>query len=42
MPNINYDIDKELHKRAKYKALELDMTLKNLVMAAIDEFVDTK
>jgi len=42
MPSINYHIEKDLHSKAKYKALELNMSLKDLIIEAITDFVDTK
>ena len=37
MTNINYPIDSGLHKKARIKALEMDLTLKEFIMDAIEE-----
>lgn len=40
MGNINYIIEPGLHKAAKYKALELNITLKELIEESIKQFVE--
>ena len=37
MTNININIPEELHKKAKQKALDKDITLKELIIKSIEE-----
>ena len=42
MGQINYYIENGLHKEAKMKALELNMTFKELLIESLKDFIDTK
>ena len=37
MKNINIEIDENIHKKAKKKAIDLDMDLKDYIQEAIKE-----
>ncbi len=37
MPRMNLKMEKNLHKEAKKKALDLDLTLQDFVIEAIEE-----
>ncbi|MFP3901978.1 MAG: hypothetical protein ACLFXM_14080 [Acidimicrobiia bacterium] len=39
MPRLHVDITTELHRRAKIVAAQRDLTMKSLIVAAVERFV---